>query len=125
MRTQAAAELARRGLRNEDEILLTSLGSRHGAARRIALGAIPHIKDQSRVRERLLGLLGPQPDEDKLTKQDSVLLRGLRNGLLRELASWDAARLRPMAPGLKRLFLGKRLSVWARTILRKLAEPAE
>ena len=125
VRTQAAAELARRGLRHGDEILLASLGSRSGGERRIALRAIPHIKDQRRVRERLLEILGPQPDEGKLTEQNRVLLRGLRHNVLRELATWDAARLRPIGPALERLFLGKPLTGWARTILKKLDEPVE
>ena len=122
VKTQAAAQVARKGLGDGDQILLKALGCREGAAGSIAVGAMAYISDQSQLTERVVELLQKQPSEEEQSGRQRTLFEEMRNRILRELASWDVEKLRPMAVALKAVLLKQRESGWAKSILRKLGQ---
>jgi len=119
VRTQAAAQLARKGLRDGDKILLRSLGSYYIGTRNIALRAMPFIKDQDKLKERLHDLLKKQSGEEQLSQQKRILLSAMRRDVLRELSGWDKESLRRVVPALRAL-LRSSVSQPAGRLLKKL-----
>ena len=122
VRTQAAAQLARKGLADGEGILLDALGAREGVAAYVAAGAMAHIKDHGRLAARIAELLQRQPGEEELDERPRILLNEMRNRMLRELARWDAEKLRPLAPTLRPALSQGRPSSWAQAVLKKLGD---
>ena len=120
VKTQAAAQLARKGLGDGDQILLKALGCREGGADYIAVGAMAYISNQNQLTERVVELLQKQPGEEEQSERERILLTEVRNRILRQLASWDVEKLRPMAAALNPVLLQQRESGWAKSILKKL-----
>ena len=120
VKTQAAAQLARKGLGDGDQILLKALGCREGGAGYIAVGAMAYISNQNQLTERVVELLQKQPGEEEQSERERILLTEVRNRILRQLASWDVEKLRPMAAALNPVLLQQRESGWAKSILKKL-----
>ena len=127
VRIEAAAQLARRGRRDGDELLLTALGSPVTGTRTIAFRAIPHVGEPARARARLGELLEPRPEEAKLPARERLLLSFVRNDVLREMARWEVEALRPLAPALERLLGDEQEGVWklAAALLRTLGYTVE
>jgi len=122
VKVQAAAQLARKGVSDGEPILLDALGEREGVAGAIAVGAIAFVKDQNRLAERIVALFAKQPGEEQLAERPRILLDEARNRILRELATWDAEKLRPLAPALKPLLVHQRRSDLAQALLKKLGD---
>jgi HEAT repeat protein len=122
VRTRAAAELAKKGLDDGEDILLASLGRREGSAGYIAAAAMASIRDRERLARRVAQLLRKQPGEEKLDERGRILLAETRNRILRELVRWDAEALRPMAPTLGPALPEYGGSGWAKKLLEKLRE---
>ncbi len=120
VKTQAAAQLARRGLPDGDPILLDALDQREGVAGMIAAGALAFIKDQDQLAQRLAALFRKQPGEDLLAERPRILLDEARNRVMRELATWDEEKLRPLAAVLRLHLPRQRRSDLARAVLDKL-----
>jgi len=122
VKTQAAAQLARKGLPDGEPILLDALGEREGVAGNIAVGAMAFIKDRDRLAERIVELFAKQPGEEQLAERPRILLDEARNRILRELATWDTEKLRPLAPALKPVLAQQPRSGWAQAVLKKLGD---
>lgn len=121
VRTQAAAQLARRGLADGEPILLDALGRWEDMYWSIALGAMKFIKDQDRLTERIVALLQKQPGENQLGERQRILRSQARVRTMSELATWEKKKLRPLAPALEPL-LTPQQSILSRTILKKLRD---
>jgi len=120
VKTQAAAQLARQGFRDGDAILLDSLGTREGPAGSIAAGAMAHIRDHNRLAERIAELLQTIPGEEQLEERPRILLKEVRNRMLRQLATWDTEKLQLMAPVLRPALQKFTRSGWAKNVLKKM-----
>lgn len=122
VKTQAAAQLARKGLADGEPILLDALGELEGVVGSVAVGAMAYIKDQDRMAERLVALFRKQVGEEHLGERQRILLDEARNRVMRELATWDEEKLRPLATALKPLLTRQRRSDLAGAVLKKLGE---
>lgn len=121
VKSQAAAQLARKRLSDGDAILLSFL-DREGAEGTIAAGSMSFISDQKQLGDRIVEILKKQPDKEMQTDTQKVLFQEVRNRILRTLVDWDVDMLQPMASSLKPVLKEQPISGWARGILDKLGE---
>ncbi|MFP4057098.1 MAG: HEAT repeat domain-containing protein [Candidatus Brocadiia bacterium] len=122
VRTRAAAQLARKGFADGEDILLDALGAPEGSAGHIAVGAMAFINDRDRLVARIAELLHEQPGEKDLGRRQRLLLQEMRHRMLRQLATWDPDTLRPLAPTLRPALRQGPRSAWKQAVLKKLGD---
>jgi len=122
VKTQAAAQLARKGCHDGDAILLKALACCDGSPGPIATGAMGFIHDQDQLADRIIEILQAQPSITLRSELDRILFKEVRNRILRELTAWDREKLRPMASALGPVLEKQRNLDWRRRVLEKLGD---
>jgi HEAT repeat protein len=120
VRTQAAAELAKKGLSDGDSIILDELDSINGGSEYIAAGAMQFISDKKLLAKRIAEILESKPGKEIQTERQKVRFHEVRRRIIHNLATWDAEVLKPMASILRPALKKEPQSVRAKRILKKL-----
>lgn len=120
VKTQAAAQLSRKGLSDGDSILLKSLDNISGAASHISVRSMSFISDQDKLLARIVEILKKQPEKEYSTNEKRSFFRYQQTKILRELAGWDEKKLQSMADTLKPVLKELPQSQAVRNILKKM-----